>query len=135
MPLYDYGCPCGYRFEAMVASDASGPDCPRCGAATSRRPGLAGLTGRARVPAGPDQAPKSWQGTHRGNREYVAQWRRTLDKRERLEEKYPELKRDDSPVVAHEGRFHAAPLTARELASGAPIVPRPAAPHPHPHPH
>ncbi|MBC8090825.1 MAG: zinc ribbon domain-containing protein, partial [Pseudonocardia sp.] len=39
MPLYDYACACGVRFELLVPSwSTPDPDCPDCGAGTVRRP-------------------------------------------------------------------------------------------------
>lgn len=120
MPLFDYRCSCGARFEKLQPSWRSpDPDCPACGASTSRMPPAVSLAGGARPPAGPDQAPTSWEATGRGDREYVAQWRRTLEHRERLAEKYPELSTRRDAVAAHEGRFERAPLTYRELAQRA----------------
>lgn len=120
MPLFDYRCRCGARFEKLQPSWRSpDPDCPACGASASRMPSAVSLAGGARPPAGPDQAPTSWEGTGRGDREYVAQWRRKLEHRERLAEKYPELSTRRDAVAAHEGRFERAPLTYRELAQRA----------------
>lgn len=120
MPLFDYRCPCGARFEKLQPSWRSpDPDCPACGASASRMPSAVSLAGGAQPPVGPDQAPTSWEGTGRGDREYVAQWRRKLEHRERLAEKYPELSTRREAVAAHEGRFERAPLTYRELAQRA----------------
>ncbi|MEV6380681.1 MULTISPECIES: FmdB family zinc ribbon protein [Streptomyces] len=136
MRIYDYACACGTRFEAMVSGpDAPPPPCADCGRPTRRLPSAgAALLGQARLPATADAAPKSWDGTHQGNTEYIAHWRRTLDARAALEERHPELAKKRSPVVAHEGPYHAAPLTADELASGTINPRRHAHPHPHPHP-
>ncbi|MFF7476951.1 FmdB family zinc ribbon protein [Streptomyces sp. NPDC008092] len=137
MRIYDYACSCGARFEAMVANADITPACVRCGGETRRLVSAgAALLGHARLPATADAAPKSWEGTHKGNTEYIAKWRRELDKRAELEARHPELAEQRSPVVAHEGRYHSAPLTVDELSRGA--VHRPHAhthPHPHPHPH
>ncbi|MCR3718330.1 MULTISPECIES: FmdB family zinc ribbon protein [Prauserella salsuginis group] len=120
MPLFDYRCACGARFEKLQPSWRSpDPDCPACGATTARLPSAVSLAGGARPPVGPDRAPTSWEGTGRGDREYVAQWRRNLEHRERLAEKYPELSTRRDAVAAHEGRFERAPLTYRELAQRA----------------
>ncbi|OLT43099.1 FmdB family transcriptional regulator [Saccharomonospora sp. CUA-673] len=120
MPLFDYRCGCGMRFERLQSSwHAPDPLCPACGAGVRRLPGSVALTGAARPPAGPDGAPTSWEGTGRGNREYVAEWRRTLERRQRLAESYPELSTKRDAVAAHEGRFERAPLTYRELADRA----------------
>ncbi|KMS84900.1 FmdB family transcriptional regulator [Streptomyces regensis] len=120
MPLFDYRCGCGARFERLQPSWRSAdPDCPACGDTVHRLPGSVALTGSARPPAGPDEAPTSWEGTGRGDREYVAAWRRTLENRQRLAEKYPELSTKRDAIAAHEGRFERAPLTYRELAGRA----------------
>lgn len=126
MPLFDLRCGCGCTFEALVSlarlQVRDLPPCPDCGGATRRLPTAgAGLLGGARRPAGPDAAPGSWNGTHQGDREYVTHWRRTLDARARLEAKHPELSTAHSPVLAHEGRYEAAPLRLSEAG------PRPAA--------
>ena len=129
MRTYDYACGCGARFEALVADTESIPPCPACGGQTRRLPAAgAALLGRARLPATAAAAPKSWEGTYRGNTEYIARWRRALDTRAELEERHPELIEQRSPIVAHEGRYHGAPLTVDELARAA--VHRPI-PHPH----
>lgn len=139
MPMYDYKCPCGVRFEALAATrDSPNPACPACGSAPRRLPASGVVVlGRAGLPASARSAPASWEGTYRGNREYVAQWRRTLDERARLEERYPELADNRPTVVAHEGPFHEAPLTTDDLAAaGHAGTPAPAAKaHPHAHPH
>jgi hypothetical protein len=42
----------------------------------------------------------------------VGQLRRQWSARQKLEEKYPELRGDQRPVLAHEGKYHAKPLRA-----------------------
>lgn len=122
MPLFDYRCECGARFEKLQPSwRTPDPNCPACGDTVSRLPSAVALAGAARPPAGPDQAPTSWEGTGRGDREYVAQWRRNLEHRQRLADKYPELSTRRDAVAAHEGRFERAPLTYRELAQRASV--------------
>jgi hypothetical protein len=59
--------------------------------------------------------PQTWRGTYEGNPEYVGQLRRQWSAREKLEEKYPELRGDQRPVLAHEGKYHAKPLRAGDL--------------------
>jgi hypothetical protein len=54
--------------------------------------------------------PQTWRGTHEGDREYVTQLHRDWERRERLEQQYPELAGDTRPVLAHEGRFQHQPL-------------------------
>jgi hypothetical protein len=56
--------------------------------------------------------PQTWRGTYEGNPEYVGQLRRQWEGRAKLEEKYPELRGDQRPVLAHEGRYHDHPLRA-----------------------
>lgn len=125
MPIYEYDCTCGSRFEALVPRMAApGPPCPACGAAPHRRPSAASLGGRADPGPGVAQAPRTWAETGYGDRETITYWRRALDDRRKLEEKYPELSGDRRPVIAHEGRYAAAPLRAGDPHLG----------HPHPGP-
>lgn len=56
--------------------------------------------------------PQTWRGTYNGDREYVTGLRRQWDQRQRLEAKHPEPAGDQRPIIAHEGRFHGAPLRA-----------------------
>lgn len=122
MPTYDYRCADGHRFERIVpiaARDAA-PSCPDCGAAAHRLPSAAAIGGVASAGLSREQMPQTWKGTGGADREYVAHLRRQWDGRQRLEEKYPELAGDRRPVVAHEGRYHDAPLRAGEAPLGAP---------------
>lgn len=117
MPIYDYECSHGHGFEALVPRWSSPhPACPACGTETRRRPAAgACLAGTASLPPSSHEAPTTWLGTHRGNREVVTGWRRALEQRGNLEERYPELSTPRSPVVAHEGHYHHAPLTVDEV--------------------
>ncbi|NDL59333.1 FmdB family zinc ribbon protein [Phytoactinopolyspora mesophila] len=116
MPIYDYTCECGNRFEMLVRSaDGPSPDCPGCGGPTRRRPSAVRLGGTASAGRSRDDAPKSWLGTRQGDRETLRHWHRQLSQREKLEEKYPELAGDRRPVLAHEGRFAGAPLRAGDI--------------------
>jgi putative FmdB family regulatory protein len=117
VPTFTFRCDCGARFETFQRSwrDAH-PDCPACGRATSRLPGRVALLGGARPPMGDAQAPTSFEGAHRGDREFVAHWQRTLEKRRAFEEKHPEHHVRREAVAAHEGAFERAPLTYKELA-------------------
>jgi putative FmdB family regulatory protein len=147
MPLYEYACGRGHRFERLVPfADADSPSlaCPSCGATECRRlPSSAALLGRAAPPPGRDAAPRSWEETHGGDRDTILHWQRTLEQRRKLEEKYPELSGDTRPVLAHEGRYAAAPLRAdpsagdphrADSSAGDPHhAAQPAHPHPHPH--
>lgn len=56
--------------------------------------------------------PKSWTGIAGGDPDAVAHWRQKMEKREQLEEKYPELGGDRRPILAHEGIFNGRPLRA-----------------------
>jgi hypothetical protein len=64
-------------------------------------------------------APQSWEGVHRGNREYVTKWRRTLEARQEFEARHPEHTEHRDAVAAHEGVFERKPLTYKELAARA----------------
>ncbi|MFC4508286.1 MULTISPECIES: FmdB family zinc ribbon protein [Streptomyces] len=121
MPIYEYECTEAHRFESIVPRwDSPNPTCPQCTADTRRRPAAGALlTGTASVPPRSDQAPTTWLGTHRGNRDVTTGWRRALEKRAALEERHPELATPRSPVVAHEGHYHRAPLTVDELRRSA----------------
>jgi len=48
----------------------------------------------------------------------VGQLRRQWETRRRLEGKYEELRSDRRPVLAHEGRYHGAPLRAGDPDPG-----------------
>ncbi|WP_181028670.1 zinc ribbon domain-containing protein [Pseudoclavibacter sp. RFBA6] len=113
MILYDFRCQEGHRFEAGIESMlADNPVCPGCGTPTSRVPSAVRIGGAA--DAGPSRAemPHSWQGIDRGRPEAVAHWRSKIEKREKLEAKYPELAGDRRPILAHEGIFQGRPLRA-----------------------
>lgn len=112
MPLYEYRCACGAGFEQLMAVTDPVPSCPACNG--SPRKLLSGFALGGRASAGLSQAemPQTWRGTHEGNREYVTQLRRQWDKRERLEERHPELAGDRRPVLAHEGPYATTPLRA-----------------------
>ena len=132
MPIYEYACGCGYRFErlARIADADAPPACPACGTADCRRvPSVAALLGRAAA-AGRDAAPRSWEQTNHGDRDTIRHWQRNLEQRGKLEEKYPELAGDNRAVLAHEGRYAASPLRA-----GEPAAPGPPPGHEHAHPH
>ncbi|NPC95943.1 zinc ribbon domain-containing protein [Nocardioides sp. zg-DK7169] len=122
MPTYDYRCAEGHRYERLVPiRDRDLSSCPACGAAGTRLPAAAAIGGVASAGLSREQMPQTWKGTGGANPEYVRHLRRQWDGRQRLEEKYPELAGDRRPVVAHEGRYHDAPLRAGD-------VPAPAAP-------
>ena len=62
--------------------------------------------------------PQTWRGTYEGSPEYVGQLRRQWETRQKLEDKYEELRGDRRPVLAHEGRYHGAPLRAGDPIPG-----------------
>lgn len=125
MILYDLRCRDGHRFEAALATMSSpNPPCPACDSATSRVPRAARLGGSADPGPSREQMPRSWRGVNGGDPDTVAGWRGVVEKRERLESRYPELAGDRRPVLAHEGVFAGRPLRAGDdvaasLASAA----------------
>ena len=120
MPLYDYRCPQGHCFERMAPMSGPesqhGPVCPACGQIAGKVPSRVSLGGQASPGPGMEQMPQTWRGTYEGNPEYVGQLRRQWEGRQKLEEKYPELRGDRRPVLAHEGRYHDHPLRAGDPA-------------------
>ena len=113
MILYDYRCEGDHRFEAAVASMSSpAPDCPDCGSSARRVLTTVRTSGFASAGHSREDMPKSWKGMGNGNRDAVEYWRRSMEKRERLEERHPELGGDRRPILAHEGIFRDRPLRA-----------------------
>ncbi len=113
MPLYDYCCPQGHLFEQMAPiAEREQQNCPACGQASGKIPSRVSLAGRADPGPAMEQMPQTWRGTHEGNPEYLGQLRRQWSARSRLEDTYEELRSDRRPVLAHEGRYHGAPLRA-----------------------
>jgi putative FmdB family regulatory protein len=120
MPMYDYRCPQGHFFEQMAPIAArERQDCPVCGLASGKLPSRVSLGGQASPGVGMDQMPQTWRGTYEGNPEYVGQLRRQWEARQKLEDKYEELRGDRRPVLAHEGRYHGAPLRAGDPLPGS----------------
>ena len=120
MPIYDYRCGCGMRFERLVPSSLSAPPaCPTCGDPTARVPSTFAIGGRANPGLSQEEMPQTWRGTNNGDREYVGHLQRQWDRRQRLEEKYPELQSDRRPIIAHEGRYEGAPLRVGDPVPGA----------------
>lgn len=119
MPIFDYRCHCGLRFERLIGRDAPAPVCPECGGACRKVPSRPALHGRADPGPAKEQMPQTWRGTYHGNREYVTGLQRQWERRERLEAKHPELRGDTRPVAAHEGRYEHAPLRAGEPMLGS----------------
>lgn len=113
MILYDFRCDSDHRFEAGVASMSSpAPDCPDCGDPSRRILTAVRTSGFASTGHSRDDMPKSWQGMGGGNPDAVSYWRRSMEKREKLEERHPELGGDRRPILAHEGIFRDKPLRA-----------------------
>ncbi len=119
MAIYELRCAQGHAFEVIQSFTAPLPPCPDCGAHTRKVPSRPALSGRgaASLPPPAEAMPQTWRGTYEGNREYVAQLRRTADQRRAVEERHPELAGDRRPVLAHEGRYAAAPLRAGDHGS------------------
>ncbi|GLZ49862.1 hypothetical protein Acsp06_60470 [Actinomycetospora sp. NBRC 106375] len=120
MPLYDYACVCGERFEVLMPSwRSANPYCPTCGEVTTRRPAAPALKGMTSPPPPMSAAPHSWEGVDRGNRELLTRWRHALDRRQEFESVHPEHAERRDAVAAHEGIFENSPLTYREIATRA----------------
>lgn len=114
MAIYELRCVRGHRFEVIQSFTAPLPACRECGAETGKVPSTFGFGGRASgaLPPPPELMPQTWRGTYGADREYVTGLRRAAESRRALEERNPELAGDRRPVLAHEGRFEAAPLRA-----------------------
>jgi putative FmdB family regulatory protein len=124
MPLYDYRCPDGHLFEQLAPIAArERQDCQVCGQASGIIPSRITLGGHADPGRSREQMPQTWRGTYEGNPEYLGQLRRQWNDRRKLEEKYDELRGDRRPVLAHEGRYHTAPLRAGDPPAGAAPAP------------
>jgi putative FmdB family regulatory protein len=124
MPVYEYRCRCGERFERFEPLSAAGGavDCPACGKAEARRiPSPFARLGLA--DPGPDRSswPTTWEAVGHGDRETIARWQRVVERRLELEARHPELAPPPvAPVASHEHSHpgHApAPSTAPEPAS------------------
>ena len=135
MPIYVFKCECGYRFEHLASFDAAAPGCPSCGGETRKIPAGFSLGGQASPGLSKEQMPQTWRGTYNGDREYVTNLRRQWDKRQQVEARHPEIAGDQRPIIAHEGRYHAAPLRAGDVPLGAAAGIGPAAGHGHGHGH
>ena len=135
MPIYVYRCECGTRFEHLASmTDTATPGCPVCGGATRKVPAGFSLGGQANAGLSKDEMPQTWRGVYDGNSEYIDRMRRTWDGRQKLEEKYPEIAGDQRPILAHEGKFHNAPLRAGDIQLSG-TAPTPGHVHGHGHGH
>jgi putative FmdB family regulatory protein len=127
VPIYDFACGCGARFERILPMAAStagdGPGCPACGAATSRVPSRPALSGQVDVGRPAALMPQTWRGTYGADRDYVTHLRRDAERRQSLEAKHPQLAGDRRPVLAHEGRYEAVPLRAGDTPAAPPSSP------------
>jgi putative FmdB family regulatory protein len=122
MAIYQLRCGQGHDFEVIQSFTAPLPACPDCGGEVHKVPSRCSLSGRGAVslPPPPEAMPQTWRGTYEGNPEYLGQLRRQWNDRQKLEEKYDELRGDQRPVLAHEGRYHAAPLRGGDPAATPP---------------
>jgi putative FmdB family regulatory protein len=119
VPIYVFKCgECGLRFEELTGFDADAPGCPSCAGGTRKIPAGFSLGGQAGAGLAKEQMPQTWRGTFNGSREYVTGLRRQWDKRQKVEAKHPELAGDQRPIIAHEGRYHDAPLRAGDNPLG-----------------
>jgi putative FmdB family regulatory protein len=116
VPIYELACEGGHRSETLQPATAPLPACPACGGATRKLPSGFGVAGTAAVPPPPERMPQTWNGIHRGDRDYATHLRRTADARRDLEARNPELATDRRPVLAHGGRFEGSPLRAGDPA-------------------
>lgn len=113
MIIYDFKCSNDHRFEAMIDSMFSpAPDCMLCGSESRKVPTRVKIANSASAGASRDDMPNSWTGMGNGHPDAIRHWRDKMVKREKLEEKYPELGGDRRPVLAHEGIFRGRPLRA-----------------------
>ncbi|MEP7024608.1 MAG: zinc ribbon domain-containing protein [Actinomycetota bacterium] len=114
MAIYQLSCGQGHRFEVIQSFTVPLPPCASCGEPTSKVPSVFGIGGRgaASLPPPAEAMPQTWRGTYEGNREYLTQLRRTAEQRQVMEARHPELAGDRRPILAHEGRYEAAPLRA-----------------------
>ena len=112
MPVYEYVCDCCGKTEVLAALGAPAPSCPACGGGTRKVMSGFAVVGRADSGLSQSQMPQTWKGTYGGNREYVTGLQHQWERRQRLEDRYPELAGDRRPIVAHEGPHSLVPLRA-----------------------
>jgi putative FmdB family regulatory protein len=67
MPIFEYRCDCGMRFERLVPRDQAAPECPECGGATRKIPSGPRLARGASPGSG--TVPVPWRGTVGGGPE------------------------------------------------------------------
>ena len=118
MPTYELVCEKGHHAEVLQSFYDEIPPCRVCGSSMTKLPPGFAIRGRAKLPPGPEAMPQTWRGTYGGNREFVAELRRSVDARQKLEERHPELAGDRRPILAHEGPFASQPLRAGETHVG-----------------
>jgi putative FmdB family regulatory protein len=119
MPLYDYRCDRGHRFEAMAPIAAADVAACPCGADAVKVPSRVSLGGVAHAGRPMGLMPQTWRGTYEGDREYLGHLRQEWTARQKLEDRYEELRGDRRPIVAHEGRYAGAPLRAGDPVPGS----------------
>ncbi|PRY10492.1 transcriptional regulator [Kineococcus rhizosphaerae] len=113
MVIHDVVCGAGHRREVVLRSmHDSVPDCAVCGAGVRKLPSRLNIGGAADTGPSREAMPRSWRGVRGGDAETVRHWHGLAEKREKLEEKHPELGGDRRPVLAHEGIFRDRPLRA-----------------------
>ncbi|HUY49185.1 MAG TPA: zinc ribbon domain-containing protein [Streptosporangiaceae bacterium] len=114
MAIYQLRCGQGHDFEVIQSFTAPLPGCPDCGSSVRKVPARCAIRGAGsrNLPPPAEAMPQTWRGSYEGNREYVTQLRRTAEQRRGMEDRHPELAGDRRPVLAHEGRYAAAPLRA-----------------------
>ena len=113
MIIFDFRCTrCGTRFEKFVRTEARDlpVSCVLCAGASLRLPGFSRLGGSADPGPSREQMPRSWNGLNGADPSTLDGWRQIAARRDKLEEKYPELAGDRRPVLAHEGIFAQKPL-------------------------
>ena len=113
-PLYDYCCPQGHLFEQLASiADRAQQACPACGQVSDKIPSRisAGRPGEPR-PFGRNDAADLARAPTKGTPSTPASCAGEWSARQKLKEKHPELRGDQRPVLAHEGRYHAKPLRA-----------------------
>jgi putative FmdB family regulatory protein len=112
VPVYEFRCDCGQGVEVLTAPGLPSPACPACGGETRKVVSGFAVGGRADPGLSQSQMPQTWKGTYGGNREYITSLQCQWERRQRLEDRYPELAGDRRPIVAHEGPYSTVPLRA-----------------------